>query len=316
MTIGLSLIVRNGAGTLPRLLEPLSDQGWELTAVDTGSTDDTKAILRAHGATIVDRPWDDDLSAARNAALDAGRSEWVLSLDADEWLTADGPIQLEALTQGSDADAYVLETINYVNGSDPATTRPTTGEAAAIAPHWFLSAKVRLFRRHGPGGDARWEGPVHELVDFSARRAGYRTARSLVRVHHDGLLAGRDPETYGRRAERAIADGQDHPGIRLIVAVRLLKRGEVAGAEALLRSTCAAEPAYAAPAVWLSRLLADSGRRAEARSLLLAALQATTGDADVLAELIAFAGTEGDEALARVMTELASRLHPGHPYWS
>ena len=56
----------------------------EVVVVDTGSTDRTREVARHHGARIVDFAWCDDFSAARNAAIDAATSDWILMLDADE----------------------------------------------------------------------------------------------------------------------------------------------------------------------------------------------------------------------------------------
>jgi glycosyltransferase involved in cell wall biosynthesis len=53
--------------------------------LDTGSTDDTVSIARNLGASVTYREWNDDFAASRNFGLSKIRTDYVLSLDADEW---------------------------------------------------------------------------------------------------------------------------------------------------------------------------------------------------------------------------------------
>jgi glycosyltransferase involved in cell wall biosynthesis len=313
---GLSLIVRDAARTIHRAVEPFLGVADEIVVADTGSRDETVAILEALGARIVRTEWKDDFAAARNVALDAGRADWVFSLDADEWVTREDAAALKALTARREADAYVIETINYVRYSDPTTTFPTTGAEAAIAPHFFLSSKVRLFRRflgNREDSAARWQGRVHELVDFSAASAGYRIARANVRIRHDGLLEGRSAERYLALARAALESGDAHPGIVTTLGMDAVKKGRTDKGERLLRRAIAMEPRYPAPAVWLARLLHATARSDEAVALLLEALQKTAGAPEILSVLIEIYDARGETAHAKTMRDLAARMHPGHP---
>jgi SAM-dependent methyltransferase len=65
---------------------------WEAIIVDDGSTDDTLAIARRWAAkdrriSVLTRE-NGGASAARNSALDAVRTRWVVFLDADDWIDA------------------------------------------------------------------------------------------------------------------------------------------------------------------------------------------------------------------------------------
>ena len=85
-SIELSMIVKNGASTLARCLESAHSAVDEIVIADTGSTDGSAQIARSYGARVIEVPWEDDFSKARNAALRHGRCDWVLFLDADELL--------------------------------------------------------------------------------------------------------------------------------------------------------------------------------------------------------------------------------------
>ncbi|MBF1234342.1 MAG: glycosyltransferase, partial [Lautropia mirabilis] len=99
-TIALTMIVKNEARSLARCLDSVAPWVDKMIVLDTGSTDDTIAIARAHGAEVYERRWTNDFAAARNAALAHSDADWNLVLDADEWLTSGGEY-LQALRHDS-----------------------------------------------------------------------------------------------------------------------------------------------------------------------------------------------------------------------
>ena len=72
-TLSLCVIARNEEAMLSGCLESVAGVVDEIVVVDTGSTDRTIEVALAHGARVLEKPWTDDFSAARNAALDACR---------------------------------------------------------------------------------------------------------------------------------------------------------------------------------------------------------------------------------------------------
>lgn len=87
LTIGVP--VSNQIDTIDRCLlhiKPLLEQlDAELLVVDTGSTDGTVNVCRTYGARIVQFPWCNNMSAARNTGIWHALGEWYLSIDDDEW---------------------------------------------------------------------------------------------------------------------------------------------------------------------------------------------------------------------------------------
>jgi hypothetical protein len=84
---GAALIVKNEERVLQRCLDSIRPVVDEIVVVDTGSTDGSVAIAEAAGARVLHRPWDGSFSSARNFGLDHMHSEWILYIDADEYLT-------------------------------------------------------------------------------------------------------------------------------------------------------------------------------------------------------------------------------------
>lgn len=94
LTIGVP--VSNQIGTIRRCLEgikPILDAvPSELVVVDTGSTDGTVEVCLEYGARVLEFPWIDDMSAARNTAIRAAQGCWYMSIDDDEWFEDATPI--------------------------------------------------------------------------------------------------------------------------------------------------------------------------------------------------------------------------------
>ena len=80
--LSVTIITRNEAA---HIAAALASVAWadERIVVDSGSTDDTVRIARAHGARVETRPWE-GYSAQKNYAASLATHDWILSLDADE----------------------------------------------------------------------------------------------------------------------------------------------------------------------------------------------------------------------------------------
>src|ERR1700743_457747 len=98
-TVALSMIVRDASAYLAACVKSVRGVVDEMVIADTGSTDDTVAIGLNLGARVIPVRWTDDFAAARNRALAVVRSDWVLSLDADEQLDASASAAIRALVE-------------------------------------------------------------------------------------------------------------------------------------------------------------------------------------------------------------------------
>jgi glycosyltransferase involved in cell wall biosynthesis len=94
MKISVAMIVKNEEQCITRCLRSVADAD-EIVVVDTGSTDATCNVIRALSLNNVvlsegDFAWCDDFSAARNFSLSLCTGDWVLIIDADDWLGVGG----------------------------------------------------------------------------------------------------------------------------------------------------------------------------------------------------------------------------------
>lgn len=152
--IDVILITCNEEVNLPHALESL--QGWtrRVFVVDSGSTDATADVARAHGAEFVTHEWEGYAGqknwALQNLPLEA---DWILLLDADEVITADLRARLreiaDAPPQQIAENGFFINRLTYFMG------RPI--RHCGYFPSWNL----RFFRR----GRGLFENrAVHEHV--------------------------------------------------------------------------------------------------------------------------------------------------------
>jgi glycosyltransferase involved in cell wall biosynthesis len=158
-TLSVVLITLNEAANLPRTLKSV-EWAQEIVVVDSGSTDGTVEAAQKAGARVFEEPWK-GFAGQKNSAIAHATGDWVLSLDADEEVSAELAREIEELLKGEPAlSAYRIPRLNHF-----------LGRALRHGGYW-PDPKLRLFRR----GAARFaQRPVHEtmeLIEENARPVG------------------------------------------------------------------------------------------------------------------------------------------------
>ncbi len=156
--VSLCMITRNEERFLGECLRLAKDAVDEIVIVDTGSTDRTIEIAESFGARVLHRPWDDDFSAPRTAGMRAATGDWILILDADEFIAEGGCSRIRELVEDVRISGYHLHFVNVYG----------KGRTMGVM-------MVRLFRNL-PG--VEYQNIIHEQVTPSLQRAG--AERGLV----------------------------------------------------------------------------------------------------------------------------------------
>ncbi len=85
--VSVVMIAKNEEAVLARCLESVKEAD-EIIICDTGSTDGTLNVARQYTDKVFsDYLWEDHFAKARNHALAKATGDWILSIDADEYLT-------------------------------------------------------------------------------------------------------------------------------------------------------------------------------------------------------------------------------------
>lgn len=109
--------VKNEALNLPSCLEKLK-QFAQIIVVDSGSTDDTIAIATAMGAEVLQFNWNGKFPKKRNWTLQNANllNEWILFLDADEFVTDEFITEVAIKTQDTNYNGFTIHFENYFMG--------------------------------------------------------------------------------------------------------------------------------------------------------------------------------------------------------
>lgn len=149
MRLSVIVIVKNEAAVIRRCLESVA---WadEIIVLDSGSTDGTVEICRECKARVeVSADWP-GFGVQKNRVLALATGDWVLSVDADEWVAEElrAEIQAAVATPGAHS-AFRLPRLSSYCGR--------------FMRHsgWWPGHVTRLFRR----GQARFSDDlVHEML--------------------------------------------------------------------------------------------------------------------------------------------------------
>lgn len=161
--IGLVMVVKDEAERIERALESVKPLiGW-WTICDTGSTDDTKKLIRSTLSNIPGRLYDHrwrDFGHNRTLALARahGTARWLLMLDADEEVVFN-PEFAAWLAKRRDRKTAAYQVMIYDHGTSYWNPYLTRGDL-----------------------DWRYVGPTHEFLDPAGRRQ--RVVTGLTVVHH------------------------------------------------------------------------------------------------------------------------------------
>jgi succinoglycan biosynthesis protein ExoO len=138
----------NGARYLRAAIDSLRKQtmsDWELIFVDDASTDGSVPIAQAAAnadprVTITAQRENRGPGAARNAALEMARGEWIAIFDSDDMMA---PQRLETLLNRAARDQAAIVADNLLLFSDTAQKpRPHLRNALGVSPHWISLADL------------------------------------------------------------------------------------------------------------------------------------------------------------------------------
>jgi hypothetical protein len=195
-TVSGCVIARDAECHIGRCLRSLAWVDECIVVVDERSADASEAIARELGARVLCRPYAGNVEQ-KNFALDQAKCEWVVSLDADEALSAD-------LTRG------IRERLaGNLDGVDGFEARRVTFHLGRWIRHgdFYPDRQLRVFRRtagawsgSNPHGRVAVAGRVECLTGEIEHRAYADLADQLARIRRFSAIEARELLAAGRRA--------------------------------------------------------------------------------------------------------------------
>jgi glycosyltransferase involved in cell wall biosynthesis len=236
MTISVVVITKDEAGAIERCLRSV-DWADEVIVLDSGSTDRTVEISQKLGARVsVTADWP-GFGPQKNRALEQATGDWVLSLDADEWVTPD-------------LRDEILNVISRPNGAMAFRVPRLSSFCGRFMRHsgWWPDYVTRLFRR----GAARFsDDSVHERVIAEGKTGTLREPimhetfvdldELLQKMNSYSSLAAQEMRDGGRKAGLA---GAVLRGLWAFVRTYFLRGGFLDGREGFMLAVATAEGTY------------------------------------------------------------------------
>lgn len=185
-TISVCMIVKNEEKHLARCLNSLQGLWDELIIVDTGSTDNTKAIAGSYTSQVYDYTWIHDFAHARNYAFSLASCDYIYAPDADEVLDCPNREKFLRLKETLLPEIEIVQMI-YCNQHSYQTTE-----------NFERDYRPKLFKRLRT---FQWIDPVHETV-----RLQPIVYDSDIEILHmpDSSHANRDLEILKTTAQRGL----------------------------------------------------------------------------------------------------------------
>jgi len=144
--ISVVIICKNEEGEIGRTLQSLRGLTDDIVVLDNGSTDNSKNVIRASGARLVEDSWE-GFGKTKNKATGFANYDWILNLDADE--SIDEELKTSLLNEMLQNDNEVFE-IRFKN---------FLGDKYLRFGEWGSDRHIRLFNRK----KVNWnEAIVHE----------------------------------------------------------------------------------------------------------------------------------------------------------
>lgn len=162
MKLSVCMIVKNEERRLFGLLTYLRSFVDEICVVDTGSSDLTKKICHQFADKVKCIDEFKDFSHARNLSISLATGDWILILDADEFIFMNDYIRLKEYISQSTPLAARMIRYNYVGDG-----------------MWSISNIIRIIKNDG---SVYFTRAVHESVRASLK--GYSPDVVGVELHH------------------------------------------------------------------------------------------------------------------------------------
>lgn len=155
--LSVVIITRNEERNIRRCIESVKDLADEVLVVDSESTDDTRTIAASLGAKVIVQPFLGYVEQ-KNFALEQASFDCVLSLDADEALSAELQASIARTKSSWTADAYSFNRLNNYCGQ------------WIRHSGWYPDHKIRLLdRRKGSWGGINPHDTI--IMSDDARRS-------------------------------------------------------------------------------------------------------------------------------------------------
>lgn len=222
LKLSLCMIVRDEETQIGKALESVKDIVDEVVVVDTGSSDKTREIVREYGGKVFETEWKNDFSKAKNVALEQATGDYILFMDADEFIDTRHKFALALFKKLLPTEKSIAFGIKVESAKESKSMSMSILDMLSKSDE--SSYQIRLFPRRS---EIQFQGKVFESLDESLIKTQVKALRNdLVKITHS--MEGR--EQRDKRKIPAIAKSFDSiqvPQKILEAGILLLRLGEL-----------------------------------------------------------------------------------------
>ena len=153
LPLSVYMITFNNGATIERALKSVSGWADEVIVVDSHSADGAQKIIQRYTEKLLQYDTQ-DLREKYQYAQDQCTNQWVLFIDADEWLTHDIKEEISSIIQGQPLyDGFIVNRRNMYLGRE------------IKYGGWYPDREIRLYRKE----KGRWEGGIHAKITIKGK---------------------------------------------------------------------------------------------------------------------------------------------------
>lgn len=228
--ISAVIISYNEEANIGRCIDSVRPVADEVVVVDCYSQDNTKSICLSKGVTFYENEFV-GFAHQKNFAASLARHEYILSLDADEYLSSELTQSILKVKAEGSFDGYLMNRLSSYAGE----WIKTCG--------WYPDTKLRLWKKE----KGHWVGEgIHEKVSLAGVAAPNRLNGDLLHHAYDNITQflekiQRYSEIYAREHRykvRSSAFKVFYKTFFAFIKSYLIKLGVIDGYKGLLISVC------------------------------------------------------------------------------
>ncbi len=169
--ISAVIITFNEEANIGKCIDSLKPVADEIIVVDCYSSDHTKEICLQRGVTFVENEFL-GFANQKNYAASLARHDYILSLDADEYLSPELSASIVAAKDSLDKDGYTMNRLSSYAGEWIRTCG------------WYPDTKLRLWKN----GMGVWQGQgIHEKVEIKGDASISKLNGDLLHHAYDNI---------------------------------------------------------------------------------------------------------------------------------